>query len=565
MATALFDIAVAWHLVLAALLVAFVLVAYLGPSELLLRRSPLLVVLQTLGLGWWGYTILQCPDALPWLPSDAAGPLGYGLPRYILSHWAVPTWLTCFFLRSFILLSEYFCNVRMLHEATLATVAPLSPLVLPPPPPSPPPPIPALGRVPMTDLGAARRHPKLVHSLSLHPHSAETVVSHGNSNLSRTSVASGVSGASRASSSDTAWESNLNRMERMFLALQTRLLPAPAGTATSLSRITPVRRYSNPVILWAMLATWAFVALVIVPISLGISGCFATLSPDFPGFPQCLEDPATGDTTWLAYVPMLTLLVVEVLALPFVLVTIRNIHDAYYLRLESDILLAIQFGMVTFYIVGWTPSLATIMPPMWRRSTVLLALIMLWVVITVVVPLFVALVQLARRHAHHKMHATGSVVSIEYTAEAFQRILEDRDQFEAFKRVLASTFCLENGLFWDDLARLDPTPFDTTKPISLYASPPVHPASPSSLPVPYGKSDDQAATALQQRLRRICEMYILPGAPRELNLVSATRERLIRAYHAHSLTVASFAEARREAFNNMYQNGFAKYLQVIKV
>jgi hypothetical protein len=63
---------------------------------------------------------------------------------------------------------------------------------------------------------------------------------------------------------------------------------------------------------------------------------------------------------------------------------------------------------------------------------------------------------------------------------------------------------------------------------------------------------------------RLYNLYIVPGAKRELNLTARTRDEVVRDFHAGNLTLESLRYVRKEVFDMMFFNGLPQYLHIRK-
>ncbi|ORZ34572.1 RGS domain-containing protein [Catenaria anguillulae PL171] len=256
---------------------------------------------------------------------------------------------------------------------------------------------------------------------------------------------------------------------------------------------------------------------VYVPIGLAWSGCFSSST-----FPHCLNNPATYG---IAYYPQFISLVAWFPAVTFLLNVLRRVPDRLLLVAEHVVHYFIfVVGVILYWILHF------VQPPDGSGGTI--RTLALWVVVTLSLLVSTSLPALLAVSNHLSCCNGARRSSMQQTTESFQRLLADKELFSQFKKVLAEHFSLENGLFWDDFRELE----------QMNAA----------------KKPDQS---IREALNRLYLEYVPPGAPRELNLMSRTREAVISDFNNNRLTIRSFDPVKKEVFDMMYSHSLPQFLQ----
>ncbi|KAI9189438.1 regulator of G-protein signaling [Blastocladiella emersonii ATCC 22665] len=278
------------------------------------------------------------------------------------------------------------------------------------------------------------------------------------------------------------------------------------------------RWYRGMAIPVCIFATLVFSGLVLAPLGLLWGECF---TPAKGGFPACMWD---GKYSNLYTMPLLLVMVGWTLFMAFILVVLTRVKDQLYLRME----LTAQFLLViTMFAVGFGIQLAPIKDPSVDPGTAtVLAVIACVFLIAITFPVAAWGIQRIRTLV------TGGAQPMQHTTESFQRLLADKELFAQFKKVLAEHFSLENGLFWDDFREVE-------------------------VLVSTKKGDD----GIKAALNKLYLLYVPPGAPRELNLMSSTRESVIRDFNGGRLSLRSFEPVKKEVFDMMYSHSLPQFLQ----
>ncbi|KAI9143700.1 RGS domain-containing protein [Paraphysoderma sedebokerense] len=257
------------------------------------------------------------------------------------------------------------------------------------------------------------------------------------------------------------------------------------------------------------------VSTVILLIVLGYSGCY-----EVDGL--CKNEYVRNRT--LDYLPLYIFVGVYFLLIPCFLYLIKNVQDSYFIKLEFQLTLSTFFTLFCIYLFDrfvFKSKLTPVGDQMWLFSVVVLCH-----TISVTAPA-VGVILLKLRPAKD---------SINNTLDNFNRILMDRRLFEQFKKSLAEDFCIENGLFFENLQALEN---DENKRKN----------SP--------KQYESSIIALYQE-------YIRPGANYELNIPASTRKRITQEIQSKNYQVEIYEQAKKEVSQMMYLNSFPRFLAKLK-
>ncbi|KAJ3366280.1 hypothetical protein GGF32_006729 [Allomyces javanicus] len=554
---------IAWNIVSLLALALFVYLAYVRRIEFLVRRYPLIVIVQSLAVSCWANAYFQSPATVPWLPAADEGPLGSAVIRFFLSSVTCPIWIVGGYLRAFSFIVDHFNTVKMLHESSKDR-----------------------GSTPWTDLltPTERRFFRWL-DWALNGRAVPL--------------------APRLARAPTDGRSTAGLAANMANATQLSqpLTPPPKGLASSSSRpdLLQTRRISTRTQIKVMVASAAIGGGVLIPAGMAASACFAPpTSPGAASFPECIYHARVNSS--YKYYPLLAVLAVNFLAVPFVLFLMRRIRDQYYLRFEILSHLVMLFLELFCYVLFGAVTTVKVPRELTSSSFTQIALLESYVHTLIVPTVYCALKyttwpwQRTRRVSTARARMPeGPVVHLEYTTESFKQMLQNEDLFEKFQGCLAAGFCLENGLFWQDFAHLEAltatvTPLRTgatasrptttvsrtpfTRTLTNTSSVVMSPMSPFSdtatiLPTPLSTTSAAAPTppppprvdpAVRTALLRLFHTYVAADSPRELNLPSWVREAVAADVKHDCVTLASFADVKNEVFLSMYANTFPRFL-----
>ncbi|KNE61425.1 hypothetical protein AMAG_06255 [Allomyces macrogynus ATCC 38327] len=555
---------IAWNIVSLLALALFAYLAYVRRIEFLVRRYPLIVIVQSLAINCWANAYFQSPTTVPWLPAAEEGPLGSAVIRFFLSSVTCPIWIVGCHLRAFSFIVDHFNTVKMMHESSKDR-----------------------GSTPWTDLltPTERRFFRWLdwalngRALPFAPR------------LSRAPT-DGRSSAGLAANASNA------------VQLSQPLTPTKGAVPASRSDLLQTRRISTRTQAKVMAASAALGVAVLIPAGMAASACFAPASsPGAAPFPECIYHARVNSA--YKYYPLLAVLAINFVATPFVLLLVRRIRDQYYLRLEILSHLVVLFLELFCYVLFGALITLKVPRELTSSSFTQIALLESYAHTLIVPTVYCAFKyeawpwQRTRRVSTARARMPeGPVVHLEYTTESFKQMLQNDDLFEKFQGCLAAGFCLENGLFWQDLAHLESitdtvTPLRTvatasrptatvsrtpfTRTLTNTSSVVMSPMSPFSdtatiLPTPPSSSTAAAAAAptpsppprvdpaVHTALLRLFHTYVAADSPRELNLPSWVREAVAADVKCDRVTLASFADVKNEVFLAMYTNTFPRFL-----
>ncbi|KAI9145078.1 hypothetical protein BKA69DRAFT_1122015 [Paraphysoderma sedebokerense] len=254
---------------------------------------------------------------------------------------------------------------------------------------------------------------------------------------------------------------------------------------------------------------------------LGYAGCYSS-----PVYGQCFNEDIRK--AGLDFLPIYILVIISFFVIPYFIFLIRKVKDSFYLRLEFQVTLAVfMVFFLLFALNEYRYSLFVNINPNGSRLW-LLILVLLCHTASVTIPIIVALIRERKK----------KIVLLDHSLEAFNKILNDRRLFVEFKKSLAEDFCIENGLFWDDLMAL------------LQAS-----ADPSS---PKKPAD------INKAVLGIYSNYIKAGSRYELNISAGTKKKITQAITAKKYDLTILESAKNEVFQMMYLNSFPRFIIKLK-
>ncbi|KNE61429.1 hypothetical protein AMAG_06257 [Allomyces macrogynus ATCC 38327] len=529
---------IVWNVFDLFFLALFLYLAYVRKVEFLERRYPLLVAVQAVANCLWANAFLQSPSAIKWLPQGPDGPLGGSVPRFFLATATCPLWFASCTMRACSVIADHFANVQMLHDTSKCCAI-------------------------WTDhLTPTERRflTALEWLLGTRPTAHATM-----------SMAS--------TDSDPIWPASATTASpSAALLADGSTVPARTQSASALA----MRRIATRVQLKALFGAAAFGLLVLVPAGMAASHCFSdpAVVPTAMPYPECLHNPLYSSKK---YMPLVGMLLTFIAVLPLLFVLMRGIPDTHYLRLEiMSQFVALDLLVVGYLLVGTV--FAKTAPPIIAESSLVLLSLIEAMVHALVIPTVYCLwkgwseTRLVRIGCSTRLAVGKSslnTVHLELSSESLKLILQDETLFAKFKESLSRSFCLENGLFWHDLARIESlTPSSRTPSSSCAATVLLHapPPGPGSSPPPPGSPPSGAPTsraptlisahdaATRRALYQLYVTYVAPDAPRELNLSSHAREMVAAEARAGTLRVASFASVKDEVFQAMYTNSLPRFL-----
>ncbi|KAI9224593.1 hypothetical protein BC828DRAFT_395191 [Blastocladiella britannica] len=304
---------------------------------------------------------------------------------------------------------------------------------------------------------------------------------------------------------------HLNFTERTCYRLLWRLSPPGLFGEEDIMRGRWYQGYTIPT---AMIVTLVISLGVQVPLGLYISGCFSSESVGYPGCltaSKMLYPLAIGVALWAP-------------SLIVILAAIRRVRDKLFLHMEIAahyvlfVVIAVIAKIAAFDNTSGTVNATT--------AIVMCSAAFSSLSVSLLAPAVIAIARNARRWLRRDR------LPMQQTTESFQRLLADRELFAKFKKVLAEHFSLENGLFWDDFREIEES-----------------------------VSAHRPESAMREDLNRLYAQYIPPNSPRELNLMSSTRDTVMRDHAACRLSVTSFAPVKKEVFDMMYSHSLPQFLQ----
>ncbi|KAJ3366278.1 hypothetical protein GGF32_006727 [Allomyces javanicus] len=497
---------IAWNIVSLLALALFVYLAYVRRIEFLVRRYPLIVIVQSLAVSCWANAYFQSPATVPWLPAAHEGPLGSAVIRFFLSSVTCPIWIVGSYLRAFSFIVDHFNTVKMLHESSKDR-----------------------GNTPWTDLltPTERRFFRWLNwalngrAIPLAPRLARAPTD-------------GRSSAGLAANMANATQ------------LSQPLTPPPKGLASSSSRpdLLQTRRISTRTQIKVMVASAAIGGGVLIPAGMAASACFAPpTSPGAASFPECIYHARVNSS--YKYYPLLVVLAVNFVAVPFVLFLMRRIRDQYYLRFEILSHLVMLFLELFCYVLFSAVITAKVPRELTSSSFTQIALLESYV---------------------HTLIVPTVYCALKYTAWPWQRT-------RRVKALTATVTPLRTGTTASrPTATVSRTPF--TRTLTNTSSVVISPMSPFSdtatiLPTPLSTTSTAAPTpppppradpAVHTALLRLFHTYVAADSPRELNLPSWVREAVAADVKHDCVTLASFANVKNEVFLSMYANTFPRFL-----
>ncbi|KAJ3375310.1 hypothetical protein GGF31_004428 [Allomyces arbusculus] len=519
-------------------LALFLYLAYVRKVEFLERRYPLLVAVQTLTIGSWANALFQSPSAIKWLPQGPDGPLGGHVPRFFLATTACPLWFATCTMRAFSVIADHFANMQMLHDTSKCC---------------------AIWTDHLT-LTERRLLTALDWVFGTRPSARATTA---------------VAAAATSTDSDPIWPVSATASpSAALLTSGGSAAPVRTPSASALA----MRRIATRVQLKAVLGATVFGLGVLVPAGMAVAKCFAdpAVVPTAMPFPTCLSSPVYMTSK---YFPLAGMLLTFIAVLPLLFVLMRGIRDPHHLWFET----LSQFVVLDVVLVGYllvSTVFAKSAPPVIAESGLVLFALVESAIHSLVIPtvfyLWKAWTETWPRNALMRLSVGKSTttVHLEHTSESLKYILKDESLFAKFKESLSRSFCLENGLFWHDLARIEALVSSSsrcasaTTTVLLHAPPPPPGSSSSPSPSPPGSPGASAMTnratlidtATRRALYQLYATYVATDAPRELNLSSRTRETVAADARAGTLRVASFAGVKDEVFAVMYTNSLPRFL-----
>ncbi|KNE66670.1 hypothetical protein AMAG_19610 [Allomyces macrogynus ATCC 38327] len=494
-------------------LALFLYLAYARKVEFITRRYPLLVLVQTLTIGSWANALFQSPSAIKWLPQGPDGPLGGHVPRYFLATTACPLWFATCTMRAFSVVADHFANVQMLHDTSRCCAV-------------------------WTDhLSPAER--RFLMAL-------DWVFGTRPTTHATTAVT-----AATSTDSDPIWPVSATASPSAALLMGGGGSAAPMRTSSASS--LAMRRIATRVQLKAVLGATVFGLGVLVPAGMAVAKCFAdpAVVPTALQFPSCLSSPIYMTSK---YFPLVAMLLTFIAALPLLFILMRGIRDPHHLWFET----LSQFVVLDVVLVGYllvSTIFAKSAPPVIAKSGLVLFALVESAIHSLVIPtvfyLWKAWTESWPRNGLKRLSVgrSSTTVHLEHTAESLKYILKDESLFAKFKESLSRSFCLENGLFWHDLARIEALASSSrcasaTTTVLLHAPPP--PAGSSSTPSPSLPGFPGASVTTTRATP-------MDDAPRELNLSSRTRETVAADARTGTLRVASFSGVKDEVFTRCDQ------------
>lgn len=261
-------------------------------------------------------------------------------------------------------------------------------------------------------------------------------------------------------------------------------------------------------ILKASIATLA-VGVITLLIVLGYMGCYG-----HDGW--CTNEYA--HSTGLDFLPQYIFVAVYFLLIPYFLYLIHNVHESYFLKREFQVTLSTFFICFCVYLVDkfvFYRRMVLIGENVWLFTCVLICH-----TFSVTLPAIFVTVQTFKQKNP----------IMDCTLENLHKVLTDGRLFDQFKIILAEDFCIENGLFWNEVSRLE-SEFHQLQPQQL-----------------------------EKTVLIIFHKYIKPNANFELNITAGTRNMITQEISSKKIKHTIYDQAKKEVFQMMYLNSFPRFL-----
>ncbi|KAI9144183.1 hypothetical protein BKA69DRAFT_1056160 [Paraphysoderma sedebokerense] len=232
----------------------------------------------------------------------------------------------------------------------------------------------------------------------------------------------------------------------------------------------------------------------------------------------------------LEWIPLYFATVVFLLLVPAFVYLLRNIKDSLFLRLEQTATFVVFYPFFILYVLTYfvrpISNAFSFGYNLW-----LFMLLTIVHTITVTAPALYALL---------KKDSGNQKVLLNNSIESFTRVLNDATLFAELKQILVENFSIENALFLEEYGVL----------------------------VPSGASKQTHtildAEGTQVQIQNIVKMFIVSGAPNELNITSKTRKAIVAAWQKGGHLSAEILEpAKLEVIQMMYQNSYPRLLRKI--
>ncbi|KAL7747411.1 hypothetical protein RI367_007165 [Sorochytrium milnesiophthora] len=263
----------------------------------------------------------------------------------------------------------------------------------------------------------------------------------------------------------------------------------------------------------------------------------------------------------LRWLPLYIFVGLFLLVTPFLLLATRKVDDSYSMRREFMRGVVCCYVCFALYLVSsfWRPAVLALERHGLEGDVFLLLLSLGCNAMLVLTPAVYSF------YYEHQRRMTLANLSI----SQFTLVLLDRDVWAEFKTFLAKDFCMENGLFVEQLMALHQSPAyqllrgDSAFSLSTFrASDTSVSTNNSSLAEilaassaqrfhwSFGVGGGPASTAeLQAKVNDIYALFVDPGSPYELNLSYVLRSRITREVAKGVLAVVVLDEALSEGLS----------------
>jgi hypothetical protein len=208
-----------------------------------------------------------------------------------------------------------------------------------------------------------------------------------------------------------------------------------------------------------------------------------------------------------------------ILCIPYFMHVIGHVKDSFHIKKELIVLYSISVPSFFIFVVLYfvlDQQAQNDFNPAFSIFLVLLASIGL----TTIYPS----VQLWR--------LKKSLSSLEVNTKSFDAVLENKVLFEEFKKVLASQFCAENGLF-------------TESYMSVMAE---------------SQTQKLAPAQCETYIKKITGQFIQAGSPNELNITSRCRQTFLKEVSGGNYDLAILQPVWTEIKDLMFVNTFPLYI-----
>lgn len=247
-------------------------------------------------------------------------------------------------------------------------------------------------------------------------------------------------------------------------------------------------------------------------------GAFASVSTPF-----CEE--------WTLY-PIYGFCLLWILTVPYFLYGIRNVTDGLWMKQEVAICLFVF--LPSFAIVVVSNSFE------WGISSSVIGTCVIAIhTCTIIIPSLICLFGMVEKRIQAR-HRKKSINSNHIDYNEYQELLRDKKFFQSFQKYLASCFCIENALFYEDYHRfLKKT---CTEKLQHHAN-------------------EIRKILIKRECKKLYNKFLLPDAQYELNIPASVTERVLEEMKAGHYSRTLFENVYKEVLKMMYENNLVKFVQ----